>query len=313
MPPNDALLQPDPRLVAPLLAVSPTPAVRARIAGRPEPPFDRLFDPLLADLVGDGPIARERFSTRWSDTAALTELGRAKLAPLAPPLAMALADYHRRLGAPEAARHALDRLARGEAVAAIAGQQPGPLGGPLYTLHKTAATVGLARAYQARTGIPCVPVYWMHGEDSDFDEIKGVSIFDRALQLMDLAIAPGFHAEGGLVGAVEARSLEPVHAAALGAWTDLPGTADIVALLSPGIAAARDLGEVQAALMLALFGAQGLVVVDPRLPEFRTAARPILDRYLANADALHEAARAAGNWLEARVGRRPRIGRAPLE
>ena len=38
------------------------------------------------------------------------------------------------------------------------------------------------------------------------------------------------------------------------------------------------------ALWLALFAEQGLVVVDPRLPAFRAAARPILERYLAGAD-----------------------------
>jgi uncharacterized protein YllA (UPF0747 family) len=57
--------------------------------------------------------------------------------------------------------------------------------------------------------------------------------------------------------------------------------------------------------MLRLFAEPGLVVVDPRLPAFRRAARPILDRYLERAEALAEAARAAGAALEPAIGRHP--------
>ena len=57
--------------------------------------------------------------------------------------------------------------------------------------------------------------------------------------------------------------------------------------------------------MLAMFAEQGLVVVDPRLGAFRAAARPILSRYLERADELGAFARRAGDWLEARIGRRP--------
>jgi bacillithiol synthase len=62
---------------------------------------------------------------------------------------------------------------------------------------------------------------------------------------------------------------------------------------------------VTVALWLALFAERGLVVVDPRLPAFRAAARGPIDRYLANADTLHAAARAAGTELQSLAGRQP--------
>ena len=148
------------------------PHVRARVAPRPEPPFDRLFDAVTQDLVRGGPLARERFATRWDDTGALRRLAAAKRAPLAPDLARGLDGYHRRLRASARSLDSLGRLAAGAAVCAVTGQQPGPLGGPLYTLHKIAGAVGQAAAVAERTGVPCVPVFWMHGEDSDFEEIR---------------------------------------------------------------------------------------------------------------------------------------------
>src|SRR5882724_10900821 len=178
-------------------------AVRARV------PADRapLASPLALDLLAGGPIAHERVPVRWDDTAGLRALAAAKRAPLDPALARELADYHKRLGASGASLANLERLARGEAVAAVAGQQPAPLGGPLYSLHKTAGAVGLARAFERRTGLACVPLFWMHGEDSDFAEIRTATVCDAELQLRDLALPEDVHAEGGLVGSIPAGPL----------------------------------------------------------------------------------------------------------
>ncbi len=286
--------------------------VRARIAPRPEPPYDRLFDPIAQDLVTDGPLARERFATRWSDTDALRALARGKLAPLAPPLAAELAEYHQRLGASPRSLEALARLAAGEAVCAVAGQQPAPLGGPLYSLHKTATTVGLATAVAGRTGVACVPLFWMHGEDSDFEEIRSATFADAGLALRAGALPDGAHVAGGLVGSIPVGPLAALGEEALRAWSGLAGHGAVAGLLGDSLARARDLGEAFSALMLALFADEGLVVVDPRLPAFRAAARPVLERYLANADGLAGAARRAGARLEAGTGRRP-LSDAALE
>ena len=279
--------------------------VLARVRPRPDPPFDRLYDSITQDLVADGPLARECFATRWHDEAGLTRLADAKRAPLPAPLVAELAEYHRRLGASERSLESLARLARGEAVCAVAGQQPAPLGGPLYSLHKTATAAGLATVVAERTGTACVPLFWMHGEDSDFAEIRSAVFADPGLNLCERALPEAAHAAGGLLGAIPTASLAPVIEEALRTWSGLPGHSQAAALLQASLVNARDLGEAFSALMLALFADDGLVVVDPRWPSFRAAARPVFDRYLARGEALAGAARRAGAWLEHHVGRRP--------
>lgn len=286
--------------------------VRARVTARPEAPYDRLHDPLVADLLAGGPISSERFGATLRDREALLRLADAKRRPLPPELAREMQDYHRRLGASPASLANLDRLARGEAVAAVAGQQPAPLGGPLYSLHKTAGAAGLARAATAWLGSPCVPLFWMHGEDSDFAEIRGVSVADAELELHDLALPAESHREGGLVGALALGPLAQLEAQALSHWATLPGHADTSALLARSRAGARDLGEATSALLLALFAESGLVVIDPRLPAFRAAARGVIERYLGASDALESAARAAGQRLEVLCGKHP-LSDASLE
>lgn len=282
---------------------------RLSVRGRVEPGADgspdRLFDPLSRAVVAGDSFARERFATAWSDTAALRALAEAKRAPLPADLAAALSGEHRRLGASPASLRSLEALSRGEAVCTVSGQQPSPLGGPLYAIHKTASAVGLAERITARTGIPCVPLYWTHAEDSDFDEIRSVTVGDAALQLHELTLATEHRAEGGLVGHVPIGAVASVAREALAHWEGLPGHAAVAALWNESVASARDLGDAQSALMLRLFGDRGIVVVDPRLDAFRAAARPIIDRYLSRAEALGEVARRAGERLEARIGRRP--------
>jgi len=280
-------------------------ALRARVEPRPEPRFDRLYDPFVADVVRGGPVSRARFATSWGDDAALKRLGEAKRAPLPAALARELAEVHRRLGASAASLAALDRLARGEAVCAIAGQQPAPLGGPLYSLHKIASAIGMARSFEARTGIPCIPVFWVHCEDSDFAEIRTASVADPALTAHELSLPDSAHADGGLVGSIGAEALHALEDEARRHWGTLPGAGEAGGVLGRARGAARDLGESQAALVLALFAESGLVVVDPRLSAFRDAARAVIDRYLARADELSAAAGAAGETLERAIGRRP--------
>lgn len=287
-----------------------TSPLRARLEPRAGPGFERLWDPFTDDVVRGGPVARERFAVRWSDTDGLARLAQRKRRSLAPELSRAMAEQHRRLGAPPASLEALDRLARGEAVAVVSGQQPAPLGGPLYAFHKIASTIGLAAELGERAGVPAVPLFWMHGEDSDFAEVRGAALADASLAMHDLALPDSAHRDGGLVGDLPLDPLAALEAEALARWEGLVGAAGVAGRLAAARSAARDLGEACVALALGAFGAHGLVVVDPRLPAFRAAAREVIDRYLARAAELEEAARRAGARIEALGARRALDDRA---
>src|SRR5262249_44088210 len=108
-----------------------------------------------------------------------------------------------------------------------------------------------------------------------------------------------------LVGAIPVGPLRVLSEAALAHWAGLSGCAELASLVRDALTRGRDLGEAQAALFLSLFGDAGLVVVDPRLPEFRASARPVIERYLARHQELATAVRAAGDALEAATGKRP--------
>jgi uncharacterized protein YllA (UPF0747 family) len=279
----------------------PAVTVRARI---------HLQDPRWADamteaVAGGDAWARSRWPVLLGDGGGVRGLAERKRRPLEPGLARWMAERNAALGGSDATRANCRRLALGEAVAAVGGQQPAPLGGPLYALHKCATAVALARRIEERHGVPCVPVFWVASEDSDFAEIRTATVADARLVTHELSLGAEHHPEGGLVGAIPSSALEPIAAAAGRVWAELGGAVQAVGLFERSARRGRDLGEAYAALLLELFADQGLVVVDPRWPALRAAARPIYERYLRQAGELARAANAAGEDLERRFGRRP--------
>ncbi|MBE0564553.1 MAG: bacillithiol biosynthesis BshC, partial [Krumholzibacteria bacterium] len=116
---------------------------------------------------GDGPDARAELARTETDGAPgpAPWFTAAESGPWAEELAADLAtDGDRRQLETD-----LAALRRGDAGVVVTGQQPGFLGGPLYTLHKIATAVALARDLSA-AGRPTVPVFWSGDDDDDLAE-----------------------------------------------------------------------------------------------------------------------------------------------
>ncbi len=80
------------------------------------------------------------------------------------------------LGVGEVSAHLIDKLANPDSAAVVTGQQLGLLGGPLYTAYKALSTIQLAQDLEQKTGRPVVPVFWLEGEDHDFEEIASAGM-----------------------------------------------------------------------------------------------------------------------------------------
>lgn len=61
-----------------------------------------------------------------------------------------------------------------DCVVVIGGQQAGLLTGPLYTIHKIISIIIFARQKEKELGVPVVPLFWIAGEDHDYDEVNHV-------------------------------------------------------------------------------------------------------------------------------------------
>ncbi len=249
---------------------------------------------LNGDAVGIAacPLRRPTFEE-------LTDRLRGEIpSPVDSKLLDALRDEMTRLGAPPESHESLRRLSGGETWVVFAGQQPVITGGPLYTFHKAATAVAAAAALRGK-GVEATPIFWIASDDADLKECGTCYCPgpDRALVSASLKEA---YPSGTLAGDLPASEMRPAADTLLGA---LPPALD--ALLASCDTVAADFGSWTAAFLLRLFGAEGLIVVDSRLPALRRAAEPVFRRYLSLHAAVADDVNRAGDELESQGIARP--------
>jgi hypothetical protein len=179
----------------------------------------------------------------------------------------------------------------------VTGQQPGCLGGPLYTAYKVATTVALAARVERDLGEPCVPLFWCGADDADFDEIREIHVITPELSLVTSSIARAAHTPGMPVGDIETRRLAEVWRSIREHVSEHPGAARVAEVMDRSVAGARDHGELSASLLAHLFGGS-FAVIDGRSAAVRRHAQPIFESYISEEDEVKNEVTEAGKRLE---------------
>lgn len=224
----------------------------------------------------------ERFSELLPDpfaAAAYTRIGT----PRPPDAARAAAagvigTTNRAWGADADALASTERLGDPQTLAVVTGQQPGLFGGPLYSLIKAMSTAAAARELEARTGQPVVPVFWIEGDDHDFEEIRSAWLLDRSGSPYALRYEP----EDEHVGLPAFRrvlddSIVDLHGQLPEILPETEYTEDLLLAARDCYAPGRSLSEAFGRLLLHLSRGSGLVVMDPTSPELKRLAFPVYE------------------------------------
>ena len=144
----------------------------------------------------------------------------------------------------------------------VTGQQPGLLGGPLFTFHKVATAIRLCREIAAESGKKVVPVFWNHSDDHDLDEANRLFLVNQQQEVQRFRLELN-------------RTNEPLRAIGCGREMEkvlaeidslLPQSEHrdwLLALCKPRHPD-EALGDQLARLLFATFGRYGLCVVEPR-------------------------------------------------
>jgi bacillithiol biosynthesis cysteine-adding enzyme BshC len=85
---------------------------------------------------------------------------------------------------------AANRLRQPGALAVTTGQQPGLFGGPMYVVHKALAARALARCLEQQWDRPVVPVFWLAGDDHDWDEATRTAWWTPNGEVVDWSLHP---------------------------------------------------------------------------------------------------------------------------
>lgn len=218
-----------------------------------------------------------------------------------------LAAQQERRHAPPEARAAAARLASSDTVAVVTGQQATVFGGPLFTLLKALTAIRLARRCARDHQVDVVPVFWVHAEDHDWEEVASCTVLDGA-----------FHPRTLTVEAPPGAGEKPVFELALNSSIDatlqslsdaLPQTDFTAWAMEPLRAAYRrgtGVPEAFARWLEQLLGPHGLVVFESADPAAKPLVADIFVREIETAGRTPALAAAAGEEL-ARRGHSPQV------
>ena len=221
---------------------------------------------------------------------------------LADGLATANAGY----GHPKATALAR-RLADPSTRVVVTGQQPGLLGGPLYTLTKAVAAALWAERLEA-AGTPAVSLFWVATEDHDFREVaRAVFLAAGGPRVFTLGEDP--------------EPLLPVGMRSLGEGIDgvltdlreaMPGErfAEWVETLGRWYRPEARFGEAFCRLLVHLLGPRCPLLVDSMLPAVKAAERPWLQQLVEKRHEVDQALAEITNRIEER-GYEPQVKSQP--
>lgn len=228
-------------------------------------PLDRThaFSPFFLKYVGKDPVLKDFYST-YPEPTHFEELCRTKgksfPAAHRSVLVQTLKAQYGKLLQPgsKAATH-IDALQQNTTFTITTGHQLNVFTGPLYFIYKIITVINACRELKERyPAYTFVPVYWMASEDHDYEEIKSFRLYGKKYTWETK--------QSGAVGRFHLKDMPAL-------LSKVPGE------LTPfreAYTAGKSLAEAVRSYVHALFGEEGLVVMDADHPDFKSLFKPVM-------------------------------------
>jgi bacillithiol biosynthesis cysteine-adding enzyme BshC len=177
-------------------------------------------------------------------------------------------------------------LKKDDTLCVVTGQQLGFLGGPLLAFYKTITALKLAaKMNETHEGRRFVPVFWMPGDDHDFDEIRRVAFFGKENEPEEARYeGPPTNADNtGGVGEIRfGEDIDEFVGRLRESFRETDFTDDVFALIRERYRSGKTVKESFRDLLFSLFDRFGLVLFDPRDPDAKALAKPVVIDELRN-------------------------------
>jgi bacillithiol synthase len=138
------------------------------------PATNRFASNYLEQTADIQPFFHYRYNEKEEDEKRLAELNN-RLFPRKE-IAAHIESFMKHFPSSESVLISIDKLKEDNSVVVIGGQQAGILTGPLYSIHKVISIIKLAEQKESELGVPVVPVFWIAGEDHDFQEVNHIFV-----------------------------------------------------------------------------------------------------------------------------------------
>lgn len=179
-------------------------------------------------------------------------------------------------------RSNIEKLRQENSVAVIGGQQAGILTGPLYTIHKVISILKLAEQKEAELGVPVVPVFWIAGEDHDYQEVNHVYVMNNNKH--EKWIYPEKNLEKKMISEVCINKdlcyswVEEI----IETYGETKHTKEVLSFALNSLKSAESFVDFFASIIMELFKDSGLLIVDSGNKELRKLEKEYFMKQMNN-------------------------------
>ncbi|MEB4782598.1 bacillithiol biosynthesis cysteine-adding enzyme BshC [Paenibacillus jamilae] len=200
--------------------------------------------------------------------------------------------YNEQHNSHEAVHTSLDRLESPDALVVVGGQQSGLFTGPMLVIYKAATIIKAAREAEERLGRPVIPIFWIAGEDHDWDEVNHTYVMAKDPQAVKIKLNKQPERRSS-VSAIKVDTVEWKQAMAdiEQCLPDSEHKTDIMHMIEQGLTESYGLSDAFAKLMGRLFGTYGLVLMDSADPLLRKLETSVFRQLVQHNDELETAYR----------------------
>jgi len=176
----------------------------------------------------------------------------------------------------------IELLNKEKTIAVVTGQQLGILGGPLYTIYKIITILKLANQFTEKYDeFKFVPIFWLEGDDHDFNEVRSLNIFDNENQIINLGYKEEISDDDSKqsIGNIKFDEiLNEFLAKYEGSLRDSDFKNELVSKLKACYQVGKTFKQSFKELIYWLFDEYGLIIFDPQSPEVKSLLKPIFKK-----------------------------------
>ncbi|MCM3726050.1 bacillithiol biosynthesis cysteine-adding enzyme BshC [Neobacillus cucumis] len=246
------------------------------------PATNRFASNYLEQSVEVQPFFHYRYNDSQEDMKRIAELNNRAFPRIE--VARHIESFMESFPTSEAVKRSIDKLKLADSLVVIGGQQAGILTGPLYSIHKVISIIKLAEQKERQLGVPVIPVFWIAGEDHDFQEVNHVFVQNE--QSVDKWVYPEKVHQKKMVSDIV------LDKGICHSWVqnliknfgETEYTNGLLALAEEQIAKSTTFVDFFANLIMELFKDYGLLIVDSGNKEFRQLQKEFFKQQIKHHD-----------------------------
>ncbi len=194
----------------------------------------------------------------------------------------------------------IEKLKDENALCVFSGQQACLFGGPLLVLIKALAIVKTAKQYEKQLNCPVLPIFWIAGDDHDFEEANHCFVLSRDTQVCKISYDTSEQVMGIPTSDIyfsDEKALEDVKQQLKQVLGETDFTGDLYELIEQSYDSGETMVTAFGKFMARLTSEYGLIFFSPGDRDAKKLAIPFLQGILRKQDELHKRISSSNNHI----------------